>query len=270
MQTESLQRAIGAIHVRFGGHSLVRAAHLPPARPWPTGQPAVDGLSGIGGLPMGRVSVLQGAQGSGKLSLALALLALATREFARAVVLDPRRALDPWTLHELGADLAALTVVRPPTPDAAGEAAVALARAGAGFLLALGTLPEAALASLESAAARSGCLALAVAEAAGRPAGAAPAPAAEATRALAHASSLTLQLEWRGWLRERGVLVGQRSRVSCVKNKLAAPGAEAGLEIRYPLAPGHLPGGPLLAAEPAAERDAEAAEERWRERSAAG
>src|SRR5207302_1687043 len=160
MQTESLQRAIGAIHVRFGGHSLVRAAHLPPARPWPTGQPAVDGLSGIGGLPMGRVSVLQGAQGSGKLSLALALLALATREFARA-------------------------------------------------------------------------------------------------------SSLTLQLEWRGWLRERGVLVGQRSRVSCVKNKLAAPGAEAGLEIRYPLAPGHLPGGPLLAAEPAAERDAEAAEERW-------
>src|SRR5205809_8070952 len=89
MQTEKLQRAIGAIHVRFGDQSLVRANHLPAARPWPTGQPAADRLSGIGGLPMGRLSVLQGATGSGKLSLALALLAHATRAFARAVVLDP-------------------------------------------------------------------------------------------------------------------------------------------------------------------------------------
>src|SRR5215470_5696207 len=136
MTTEKLQHAIGAIHVRFGGQALVQATRLPATLPWPTGLPAVDRLSGIGGLPRGRVSVLQGALGSGKLTLALALLARATREHAHAVVID-RRIPD-----RLGADLDALTVVRPPTAAAAGEAAVALARAGAGFGLVLEELPE--------------------------------------------------------------------------------------------------------------------------------
>src|SRR5262245_19189453 len=163
MQADELQRAIGAIHVRFGGQSLVHANRLPPTRSWPTGQPAVDRLSGIGGLPRGRVSLLQGAPGCGKHSLALAMLARATREHAQAVVID-RAGFDPWVPDRLGADLAALTVLRSPTPAAAGEAAVALARAGAGFGLVLEELPEPALAPLESAAARSGCLVLVVAE----------------------------------------------------------------------------------------------------------
>jgi recombination protein RecA len=225
MRTEQLQRAIGAIHVRFGGQSLVPAGRLAPTRAWPTGLPAVDRLSGIGGLPRGRLSLLRGAPGSGKLSLALALLARATREHAHAVVIDGG-GFDPWIPDRLGADLAVLTVLRPPAPAAAGEAAVALARAGAGFGLVLGELPEPALAPLESAAARSGCLVLVVAE-----------PGDGGRRALAHAASLTLELEWAGWLRERRQHVGMRSVVRCVKNKLAAPGAEAELEVRYPLGP---------------------------------
>src|SRR5215472_1297347 len=111
MQAENLQRAVGAIHVRFGGHALVQANRLPAASPWPTGQPVVDRLSGIGGLPRGRVSVLQGTLGSGKLSLALALLARATREHARTVVIDHGRGFDPWIPDRLGADLGALIVV---------------------------------------------------------------------------------------------------------------------------------------------------------------
>lgn len=223
MRTENLQRAVGAIHVRFGGHALVRAGRLLPALPWPTGQPAVDRLSGIGGLPRGRVSVLQGALGSGKLSLALALLARASREHARAVVIDLWSRFDPWLPDLLGADLDALTVVRPRTLATAGEAAVALARAGAGFGLVLEELPEQALASLESAAARSGCLVVAI--------------ASGEQRALAHASSLTLELERVGWVRERNQDIGARVLVRCVKNKLAGPGAEAELELRYPLGP---------------------------------
>jgi recombination protein RecA len=233
MKIEELQRAISAIHVRFGGQALVRADRLPPVRPWPTGQPAIDRLAGIGGLPHGRVSVLQGAAGSGKLSLALALLARATREFALAIVIDPRRGLDPWTLDVLGADLATLTVVRPPNPLAAGEAAVALARAGLGFLLMLGEPPEPSLAPLESAAARSGCLVATVPD------------APEAQRALAHASSLTLEMERRDWIWERGQPAGLWARLRCVKNKLAAPGAEAEIELRYALAPPQLPEEPI-------------------------
>jgi recombination protein RecA len=237
MQAENLQRAIGTIHLRFGGQALVQASRLPAARPWGSGQAVVDRVSGIGGLPQGRVSVFQGATGSGKLSLALAVLARATQEHARSLVLDQEMSFDPWVLGMFGADLDALTLVRPPTPAVSGEAAVSLARAGTGFLLVLGPLPEPALAPLESAAARSGCLAVTVADLSD--------PADAARRALAYASSLTLEMEQVGWVWERGQVVGIRSRVRCVKNKLAAPGSEGELEVRYPLG-SRLPGGELL------------------------
>ena len=55
---------------------------------------------------------------------------------------------DPWALQPRDPDLSALAVVRPPNPSAAGEAAVALARADASFLLLLDPLPESALAPL--------------------------------------------------------------------------------------------------------------------------
>ena len=253
MPTEKLQHAIGAIHVRFGGHALVQAARLPAALPWPTGLPAVDRLSGIGGLPRGRVSVLQGALGSGKLSLALAMLARATHEHARSVVIDRRRQrFDPWIADRLGADLDALTVVRPPNAAVAGEAAVALARAGIGFGLVLEELPEPALAPLESAAARSGSVVLVVGEG--------------NRRALAHASSLTLELERVGWEREWGVVVGARSVVRCVKNKLAAPGVGAAMELRYPRG-GRRPSGELRwvveSAEPRTELREEVMTDPW-------
>src|SRR5215471_4498784 len=127
MPADKLQHAVGAIHVRFGAQALVPANRLPPALPWPTGLPVVDGLSGIGGLPRGRVTLLQGPEGSGKLSLALALLARATREHARTVLIDRDRRFDPWITARMGADLDALTVLRLGGPAAAGEAAVALA-----------------------------------------------------------------------------------------------------------------------------------------------
>src|SRR5215469_3147926 len=136
MPSERLQHAIGAIHVRFGDQALVRGTRLPPAEPWPTGQRAVDRLSGIGGLPRGRITVLQGALGSGKVSLAMALLAQASREHAHVVVIDhPSCRIDPWIPDLLGANLEALTLLRPCDPAVAGEAAGALAAAGVGFAL---------------------------------------------------------------------------------------------------------------------------------------
>ncbi|MEP7105901.1 MAG: hypothetical protein ABI838_08645, partial [Chloroflexota bacterium] len=161
--TAQLQHAIDQVHLRFGEQALLRATRLPPAEPWPSGLAEIDRLTGIQGLPKGRLSVLQGATGSGKLTLGLALLARATRELAQSVVIDHRVGFDPWAMAPLAPDLRALTLVRPPDAEAAGEAAVALARAGAGFLLLLAELPENALAPLESAAARSGALVVACA-----------------------------------------------------------------------------------------------------------
>ncbi len=233
MQTETqrLQGAIDAIHVRFGDQALLRASRLGTVEPWSTGIGELDRLTGIHGLPGGRLSVLQGPEGSGKLSIALALLARATRELAQAVVLDHQAGFDPWALEPMRPELTRLMLVRPPDANAAGEAAVALARAGAPFLLLLGLLPEPALGPLESSAARSGCIVLAVAH--------------SRDAAMAHASSLTLGVERSLWLRERGEIVGLQTCVTCLKNRLAAPGAATELEIHYPLGASHFPERPI-------------------------
>src|SRR5438874_4209171 len=153
MQAQKLELAIDSIRVRFGSQALTRAAELPPTQPWSSGTP-VDHLTGIGGLPRGRVALFTGNGTSGKLTLALALLASATRAFAHAVVIDGG-GFDPWALTSFSPEPGALTVVRAPAPEIAGEAAATLARSGVGFLLLMCEIPEHWLGPLESGANRS-------------------------------------------------------------------------------------------------------------------
>jgi hypothetical protein len=135
---------------------------------------------------------------------------------------------------EFQPDLGSLTVVRPPAgnPDAVGEAAVALAKAGAGFLLL--SLPARVAAGAEpwlpllaAAAERSEAIVVVLVE--------------ETPRALAHASSLSLAVERLTWKVERGELLGLRARVTCVKNKVSLPGRMAEIEVNYPLGAGLYP-----------------------------
>jgi RecA/RadA recombinase len=220
MQEAQLDNAINSIRVRFGSQALTRAAELPPPQPWPSRTP-IDRLTGIGGLPHGRLTLLSGNGTCGKLTLALLLLASATREFAHAMVIETRSGFDPWTLLPFYPELSALTVVNAPAPDPAGEAAVALARAGAGFILLMGEIPEPWLGPLEAGANRSGTVLVGVVDAPGR--------------AFAHASSLSLGFSRTDWVKERGQLVGLRCEVRCTKNRVAPPLGETELEIRYPL-----------------------------------
>ena len=219
MQAQNLELAIDSIRIRFGSQALTRAAELPPPRPWPSGT-AVDRLTGIGGLPRGRLALFTGSGTCGKLSLALSLLAGATREFAHAMVIDGG-GFDPWMLTSFSPELGALTVVRAPAPEIAGEAAAMLARAGAGFLLLMCEIPEHWLGPLESGANRSGTVVVGVIDA--------------PSRALAHASSFSLGFSRSDWIWERGQLVGLRASARCVKNRVAPPLSETELEIRYPL-----------------------------------
>lgn len=219
MQELALESAINSIRVRFGSQALTRAAEMPPPQPWPTGT-AVDHLTGIGGMPRGRLSLFTGSGTCGKLTLALALLAHATHEFAHSVVVDGG-GFDPWTLLPFSPELGALTVVRAPAPEVMGEAAATLARAGAGFLLLLGDVPEHWLGPLESAANRSGTVVVGVIDA--------------PNRALAHASSFSLGFTRTEWIYERDLLVGLRLSARCLKNRVAAPVGETELELRYPI-----------------------------------
>src|SRR5207253_2568503 len=137
----------------------------------------------------------------------------------QAVVVDSKLGFDPWALLPFGPELDALTVVRPPHEDAAGEAATALARAGAGFLLAP-PLPETWLNTLEGAAARSGTVVVVVAEA--------------VPPALAHASSLSFDLERSRWVWDRGPLVvaAWDGPVVAASEAAAAYGVRPGIPLR--------------------------------------
>ena len=132
---------------------------------------------------------------------------------------------------------------------------MALARAGASFLLVLDALPESALATLESAAAHSSCAVVAIDE--------------DSDRALAHASSLTLGFERIRWVWDRDLLVGLRARVACLKNKLAAPGAAAQVEVRYAVGPTLFTGEPVREVSNGPGREILELPQ-WRARSAAG
>ncbi|HEY1456799.1 MAG TPA: hypothetical protein VGG31_09900 [Candidatus Dormibacteraeota bacterium] len=220
MQELALETAIDSIRVRFGSQALTRAAELPPPQPWPSRTP-LDRLTGIGGLPRGRLSLFTGTGTSGKLTVALDLLARATHEFAHTMVIDSARSFDPWTLHPFHPELGALTVVSAPAPEVAGEAAAALAKAGAGFILLMSEVPEHWLGPIEAGAHRSGTVLVGVVDAPGR--------------ALAHASSVSLAFSRTEWSWERGQLVGLRLSVRCVKNRVAPPLGETDLEVRYPL-----------------------------------
>jgi len=219
MQEVALESAINSIRVRFGSQALTRAAEMPPPQPWLSGTP-VDRLTGIGGLPRGRLTLFTGSGTCGKLTLALSVLARATHEFAHAIVIDGG-GFDPWTLPPYSPEPGALTVVRAPALEIAGEAATTLARAGAGFLLLMGSIPEHWLGPLESAANRSGTVVLGVVDA--------------PDRALAHASSFSLGFSRAEWIWDRGQLVGLRASARCVKNRVAPPLGETELEICYRL-----------------------------------
>src|SRR5438105_10177751 len=219
MQAEKLELAIDSIRVRFGSQALTRAAELPPSQPWPSRTP-IDRLTGIAGLPRGRLALFTGSGTCGKLTLALALLANATHEFAHAIVIDGG-GFDPLSLLPFSPELGALTVVSAPAPEIAGEAASALARAGVGLLLLMCELPQHWLGPLESGPSRTGTVLVAVVDA--------------PNRALAHASSFSLGFSRRDWIWERGQLVGLRVTARCVKNRVAPPLGETELEIRYPL-----------------------------------
>jgi recombination protein RecA len=177
-------------------------------------------LTGIGGLPRGRLTLLTGSGTCGKLTLALAALAAATHEFAHTVVIDNRAEFDPWALLPFDPDLSSLTIVRSET-EPAGEAAAALATAGAGFILLMGEVPEPWLGPMEAGANRSGTVLVGVVDAPGR--------------AFAHASSLSLGVSRTDWVVDRGLVVGLRIVASCLKNRMAPPIGRTELEIRYPM-----------------------------------
>jgi hypothetical protein len=202
--------------------------------------PALDTLLPDGGLPCGRLSVLAGEQAAttsgavgptGRLTLLQALTAVASRE-AQVAYLDLAGSLDPGFLADLGANLDACLVVRPPAGSMAAGLAMAraLVRAGVPWL-AVGVgreRPRGGGTALEHA------LTALVGTVEGARAVACIAAPLPLPPPLAYASSLTVACRSLGWQEAHGDVIGLRVGLRVVKSKLAAPGGEAALLLRYP------------------------------------
>ena len=107
---DRLQQAITILQTRFGSAAPRPAQPDHPARP--SGIAELDALTGIGGWPVGRLSLLAGAIGSGKRTIAQRSVAHASREGSVVYIDFPGR-LDPQFLSRLDADLGRLLIVRP-------------------------------------------------------------------------------------------------------------------------------------------------------------
>jgi recombination protein RecA len=130
---KALEQAVAQIDRQFGKGALVRLGDKPHETIHfiSTGSIAVDAALGIGGVPRGRVVEVFGPESSGKTTLTLHIIAEAQKRGGLAAFIDAEHALDPDYARRLGVDVDNLMVSQPDSGEQALEIAEALVRSAA-------------------------------------------------------------------------------------------------------------------------------------------
>jgi recombination protein RecA len=128
-----LDRALGDIVKRYGEGSIMRLgeAHALEVEAIPSGSLSLDIALGIGGIPRGRITEIYGPESSGKTTLCLHIAAEAQQLGGTVAFIDMEHALDPAYAVKLGVNIEALLVSQPDTGEQALEIAETLVRSGA-------------------------------------------------------------------------------------------------------------------------------------------